>query len=175
MAKRIAKLLGLVAISAGIGLLGTMTASAGDNVPFQARFSGEGTLSLATLSASFHGSGSASHLGQSTYSGGAVLDLPATISECAVGWGIHNINTETLVAANGDQLVVQFDDVACPIGVVGETPSDPFEPIFHGNGVWEVIGGTGRFADASGSGVVDGEVNFVTGKCHWTLTGTIAH
>jgi hypothetical protein len=175
MANRIVKLLGIGIVTAMIGLLGGTAAFAGNNVPFQGTFSGEGTLSLADLRADFHGSGIASHLGQSTYSGAAILDLPAATNECDAGWGIHNINTETLVAANGDQFVVQFDDVACPIGNAGDTPSDPFEPIFHGDGVWQVVGGTGRFAGASGNGVVDGEINFLTGKCHWTLLGTIAY
>ena len=129
-------------------------------VPFSAYFSG--TASFTSQSTTrFLGTGQATQMGRSS-SVGDVTISPPNAAGC-----YPNINTETLTAANGDQLVIRSDDQACPIGPTS----------FHGSGNWVVVDGTGRFADVSGSGSFDGETDFgpdfSPGPFHFTLTGTL--
>lgn len=175
MTYRIGKLLGVLAVVAAIGLLGATAVSArgGRTVGFRADFAGHAMFTSATT-AEFHGSGEASYLGASTNDGEATLYAPVRTRMCDVGWGIPNVHTETLTGEDGDQLVLRFYDMACPIGAVGGF-GEVIEPIFHGTGVFVVVGGTGEFAGARGLGIVDGEGNFVTGECHWSAIGRIAY
>jgi len=81
--------------------------------------------------------------------------------------GISAVNTETLIAANGDALVLTvYDDVSCPTDSSGLR--------FHGTGHWQVTGGTGRFGGATGEGTFDGHGDFVQGAFQLSLTGTIS-
>jgi hypothetical protein len=57
--------------------------------------------------------------------------------------------TSTLTAANGDTFTFSF------VGTIDATGPDPTDPV-NFEGVWEIIAGTGRFADASGSGTYNG-------------------
>jgi len=107
------------------------------------------------------GEGIGSHLGQLTSQCFAQLDFSgyALYDECAeygTGFGIPNVNTMTLTAANGDRLVIVSNDIACEIV--------PFYS-FHGFGVWTVdpAESTGRFAGATGTGDFDGNVDFSAG------------
>ena len=100
-------------------------------------------------------------MGKSTNLGEIVITGPAT----SCPGGVANTNTETLTSLDdGDQLVLRMDDVSCPISSVA----------FHGTGRWVVIGGTGRFAGASGAGTADGGADFNNGTFHPTLTGTVS-
>lgn len=77
---------------------------------------------------------------------------------------ITDVLIETFTAANGDTLTIRCDQVVVP----GD------DGLFHGTDTWTVIGGTGRFADATGSGtgttVVDNLETFTK-----ELTGTITY
>src|SRR5439155_27166026 len=55
-----------------------------------------------------------------------------------------------LSGANGDQLVIESDDLACPVGPTS----------MHGTGHWHVVRGTGRFSGATGEGSFDGVAVF---------------
>jgi hypothetical protein len=147
--------------AAALSLAVAAPAGAGAQVPFTATFSG--TASFTSQSSTyFVGEGLATHMGRSS-SIGVVSIGPPNAAGC-----YPNINTETLTAANGDQLVIRSDDQACPIGPTS----------FHGSGSWVVIRGTGRFADTTGSGSFSGETDFgagfTPGPFHFTLTGTIS-
>ncbi len=134
----------LVAVVAA-ALVSTVGAQAdpGGQVPFSASFTG--TIAFTSQSTTHHvGTGQATHMGNSTDDGEVVLS-PLDDAGC-----YPNFNTETLTAANGDKLVLQWHDRACPIGPTS----------FHSNGDWFVVGGTGRFADATGSGTFAGEADF---------------
>ena len=64
----------------------------------------------------------------------------------------HVVGEGVLVASNGDRLVVDFDALAdLPDAATGE---------IHPRGTYTIVGGTGRFAGATGSGslAVDGIV-----------------
>ena len=73
------------------------------------------------------------------------------------------MHTETLTAANGDQLVIRMVNVACHTG--------PFT--CHGTGRWTVLGGTGRFEGVTGEGTDEGDADFETNTFVLTLTGTL--
>ena len=156
---------GMAAAAAVLALIfSTPTLADKKNVPFQASFAGLAWFDSPT-SAVFQGIGQASHLGRSTNSGYLAPLIPILTSECEAGWGIPHINEETLTAANGDQLVLIMMDLACPIA-----PN-----VFRGTGSWFVSHGTGRFSDATGSGIASGGGDFNLGTFEFTLTGSIAY
>jgi hypothetical protein len=90
------------------------------------------------------GTGNASHLGKISYS---------------TSTGILTFD-ETLTAANGDTLTLR--DVRT---VVSGTEA---------SGTWTVIGGTGRFAGATGSGTSD-SIRPGDGTCTQTWSGSIVY
>jgi hypothetical protein len=151
----------LVTVGVGVGAFGTV-AGADSDVPFTARLSGTAAFTSPT-SVEFLGTGTATQLGRFTNDGRAILG-PLT-DGCPNGTqGIPNVHTETLVAANGDELVVQMMNLACPT-----SPTS-----FHGTGHWTVIGGTGRFAGVTGAGTNEGNANFATNTFELTLNGTLS-
>jgi hypothetical protein len=154
----------LATLLAAIGLccvaLGPAAAARSD-VPFKARLSGTALFTSPT-SVQFDGTGQATHLGRFTNDGVALLGSPT--DGCPDGaQGIPNVHTETLTAANGDELVIRMANLACPTG-----PAN-----FHGTGTWTVVGGTGRFADTTGAGSDEGHADFATNTFELTLTGTL--
>ena len=72
--------------------------------------------------------------------------------------------TSTLTAANGDTLVITF------VGTVQLEGPDPEDPVTF-DGTWTVIDGTGRFADATGSGTYTGSAAGPAGTL--VLIGTV--
>ena len=70
----------------------------------------------------------------------------------------------TFTAANGDKLTTAITMQLCPIA----------PGIYHGAGTYVVTGGTGRFANATGSGVFDGTGNFGSGTIICALNGSIS-
>ena len=127
-------------------------------VPFNGTFSGSAFF-MSEANVIFQGAGEVTHLGLTTNAGDLSL-FPADSDGC-----IPNINVETLTAANGDELVLVMEDIACPV-----------EPgVFQGTGFWHVFSGTGRFADATGTGTVRGGANFNLGVFEITLTGQLAY
>lgn len=155
------RFLALPGLVVAIALAFAAQAGAGNaQVPFSATFSGTAFFTSPSTTR-FLGTGEATHMGRSS-SVGDVSISPPNAAGC-----YPNVNVETLTAADGDQLVIRSDDQACPIGPTS----------FHGSGNWVVVGGTGRFADATGSGNFDGETDFgpgfTAGPFHVTLTGTL--
>ena len=73
--------------------------------------------------------------------------------------------TETFTAANGDTLTILCNQVIEEI-----SPG-----VFHGTDTWTVIGGTGRFSDATGSGTGHTYVDLNAGTFTKELTGVIAY
>ena len=154
----------LVVMLIAIGTIGiganSASAAAGHQVPFRASYSGTAAFNSATGTALFTGTGIASYLGRSTNVNHITVSGPAS---CPGGFA--NINVETLTAANGDTLVLTGPhDQACPTG-----PN-----AVHGTGDWNVTGGTGRFAGATGQGIFVGGADFTTHKFSFQLTGTIS-
>ena len=152
----------LIAVAGALVLTATAPASAADGEePFNGSFSGSMAWSSPTTLA-WTGAGQASGLGISQNTADVLLE-PGVPTPCANG--VANINTETLIAANGDTLVIRMNDVACPV-----SPT-----VLHGTGHWDVVGGTGRFAGMSGHGTSEGNGDFAAGTFEFTLTGTLSH
>ena len=78
----------------------------------------------------------------------------------------------TLTAANGDQLTVTYSGTFTP---TTNDPTNPQAAIYAISGTFQVTGGTGRFANATGQGVLSGFENIRTFLGHLELTGTISY
>ena len=141
--------------------LTTITASASQNLPF--RLGDEGTITFTSPStATTTGTGNATHLGQITSDGSLTIVGEASCIGNEVGFAAEM--QDTFTAANGDKLMTAITMQLCPIA----------PGIYHGVGTYVVTRGTGRFANATGSGVFDGTGNFNTGTIICALTGTIS-
>ena len=165
----------MAAVAAILATIGVTQAFAGraHGVPFEAALSGTAVWDGASPVATCQGAGKATHLGLTTASCSAVLDVASFGPDprCAAegtGNALPNVNTATLTAANGDQLVLVSVDIACQ-----------FEPgtSFHSTGVWTVQPSlsTGRFAGATGTGNCDAHVDFAAGVFAITYTGEITY
>ncbi len=139
---------------------GTRSNASNGQVPFKALMLGSAAFTSPTT-VEFHTTGNATHLGRFVSSGGAVLDPPGSsvVSPC-----IPNVHTETLTAANGDDLVIRMVNVACPTG--------PYT--YHGVGQWTVVSGTGRFRNVTGQGTNEGHADFETHTFEMAFTGTLS-
>ena len=142
-----------------IGFGMTPAYAASHQVPFSASYAG--AISFASNGVwLLNGNGIATHMGRSANAG--YLVFTAVPVDCT--GGVPSDNHETLTAANGDTLAIVSHDVACPAG-----PN-----LYKGSGIWEVLGGTGRFTGATGGGTFVGyaDLNQETFRFQWT--GTIS-
>ena len=132
----------------------------GSEVPFHAAFDTTFTATFGpgpVAHISVTGEGNASHLGRT----GARSRLQDV--SLVTGGGVASY---TLVAANGDSIT--FDSE-----FEGTLPPDPVTF----NGSYEITGGTGRFAGATGSGALNGTAIFTgpaSGFGSFSLDGTIS-
>jgi hypothetical protein len=139
----------------------TMTANGSENLPF--RLGDEGTITFTSSStATTAGTGNATHLGRITSDGNLTIVGSASCIDNEVGFSAEM--QDTFTAANGDTVTTAITMQLCPIA----------PGIYHGVGTYVVTGGTGRFANATGSGVFDGTGNFNTGTIICALNGTIS-
>jgi hypothetical protein len=140
-------------------VLSAMTARASQNLPF--RLGDEGTIAFSGNTATTAGTGNATLMGRIRSEGGlTIVGQPSCGNE--VGFAAEM--QDTFTAANGDKVMTAITMQLCPIA----------EGIYHGVGTYVVTGGTGRFANATGSGVFDGTGNFITGTIICALNGTIS-
>jgi hypothetical protein len=143
----------------GMAGIGSNSARAADGqVPFLAAYSGQAVFT-GEATASFDGTGIATHLGLSDNH----ADITITGPDSSCPGGLANTHIETLTATNGDSITITAHNVACPTAVLQ----------FCGSGHWVVTAGTGRFDDATGSGVINGGANFVTQQFSFVIWGTI--
>jgi hypothetical protein len=144
---------------------GGAPASANQQVPFNARYAGDfGFTSPNT--AAYGGPGVGQHLGASQMNGTiALLAIVNPGTECANG-GFKAEHTDTMSAADGSQLTLKVIEIACQTTAT----SGQYRCV----GTYSVVGGTGRFAGATGQGTFDGLVSFNTGKFDATYNGTIS-
>jgi len=121
------------------------------------------------------GTGQVSHLGRST------LDLIQCSKYVEFPFVGQSEGTTAFTAANGDKLVLAHDltfGVFLPDGT-------PVPDGFEGSGTWTVLEGSGRFANATGSGTITvlGDVptddtpmfDLPAGGTLWTFSGMIAY
>ena len=141
--------------------LSDMTARASQNLPF--RLGDEGTITFTGPStATTAGTGNANQMGRIESAGSLTIVGEASCIGNEVGFSAEM--QDTFTAANGDMVTTAITMQLCPIA----------PGIYHGVGTYVVTGGTGRFANATGSGVFDGTGNFNTGTIICALNGTIS-
>lgn len=139
---------------------GSMNCHAGQQLlPFKGSFSGSVAFTSNT-SAALSGSGLISHGGASANVGAVQIVGP---SSCTNGFAV--INQETITTANGDIINIKITDESCPV-----SPG-----VYEGKGTYEIMGGTGRFLNASGAGNFNGMGDFNIGKFVFNLDGTIKY
>jgi hypothetical protein len=99
------------------------------------------------------GSGTATHLGQWTVAG----NVKYTPDENGV---LHSSGEATLTAADGDKLKIEVEGVLDPVA-------------FADQGVFHIVGGTGKFEGASGDANFVVSINPVTSSFDLTVVGKI--
>ena len=152
--KRLMKIRTLMVVT--LLLLGAIPASAVER-PFAINGSGVATLITDPagnpIGAVATGAGTATHLGQWTVTGNPKY----TPDSNGV---IHSSGEATLTAANGDKLVFTIDGILDPVAGIDQ-------------GVFHIVGGTGRFEGASGSANFVVTLSPLTGGFELTAVGTI--
>jgi hypothetical protein len=118
--------------------------------PFKA--TGSGTVSGAGRT-TFAGTVQASHLGRGTFSG--IEFTPLFPPLCSSGSGTPTSGSNALTAANGDVLQTEFSGTVCQ--------SAPFTDAFDLTATYTITGGTGRFANATGTGTTISHAEFGPG------------
>ena len=141
--------------------------SAASQMPFRATLTEIGPAALcgSFLCVTVTGPGQATHLGAISESASVLVDLSTVdpVTTCS-----PEIRTSTLTAHNGDSITLQGPSVAVR-NCAGLTPT--------WEDTWTVIGGTGRFAGATGSGANTVSINRTTTPVTsvTTFTGTISY
>jgi len=153
---RHARFVGLVAALA-VSLASVAVSAVAAETPFKGTVSAveTGQVVFPTRFIDREGTGTATYLGKYTEHVTATINLP-TLS--ATG-------TATFTAANGDILL------ATVAGQATRTSPTTLSIVE----VYTITGGTGRFADASGSFTLESTLDQTTGVSAGTLSGTIDH
>jgi hypothetical protein len=131
------------------------------NVPLRLMDGGMFIFSSPT-SAKLVGSGHATHMGK-IVSGGQFKKVDPLDSGCANGFKGEINGTAT--APNGDTLTYFLSAQFCPDA----------SGVFNGVGTYQITGGTGKFAQATGSGQFIGLADFGAATYDCLLSGTISY
>jgi hypothetical protein len=137
-------------------LLGTIPVSAVER-PFA--LSGTGVATLITneqgmpIGAIPTGSGTATHLGQWTVTGNVQYTPDAN-------GVLHSSGQATITAANGDKVQIEIEGILDPVAGMDQ-------------GLFHIVGGTGRFEGASGDANFVVQLNPLTGGFDLTVVGKI--
>lgn len=146
-------------------LLGSVAVLAVDR-PFALNGKGVATFTLNEAGIPVRGdvtsTSNATHLGLCT-TVGVVNYTPANDPEHP--GRLLSSGTGKITAANGDTLLIEFSGVLDPPPAGSATAID--KPVFH------FVGGTGRFANASGSANAVVVVNLATGAFEITMVGNL--
>jgi hypothetical protein len=132
--------------------------SAGDQVPFKGTLAGTATITPLggpVVAVEIDATGTATYLGRFT------LEAPHTVNQAT----LTAVGTYTLTAANGDTITADLAGTARmvePPNVIAITETAT------------VTGGTGRFADASGTIQVERVFNRATGVTTGSFSGWIS-
>jgi hypothetical protein len=145
-----------IVVAALLLLVQPVRASIMDQVPFQGAY--QGTFTIAGPLLTFSGEGTATHLGSSTILGETALAPDPTNPFC-----LNIVEDEvTLTAADGDELHLVN---------AGQDCLDPATGRITGTAATTVVGGTGRFLNATGSGTIRVDAQ-VLGATPEGVTGT---
>ena len=141
------------------------TATAAPTTPFKSDITAQASFAETSVPGVFNvttsGVGHASHLGKVTLSTTETLDFVTTPETLLVRDG-----RLVMIAANGDELHWAYEGTGSP-------PDE--EGISVLTGTFLITGGTGRFADATGSGTFHGTGNAVTGVAIVSYRGSITY
>ena len=134
--------------------------STAKTVPFKGNLEGLGVITFDPPPSPFfavhlEASGNATHLGRFT------VDIPHRV-DTRTGTAI---GTFAFTAANGDRVTGNFTGVSTPTAILD---------VFSIEETATITGGTGRFADATGSFIVNRLVNLTTGLTTGSFEGTIS-
>jgi len=148
---------GLVAAFA-VSLAGGAVSAVAAETPFKGEVNAveTGTLVFPTLSLNRTGTGTATYLGKYTQHVVMQIDVRFRTST----------GTATFTAANGDTLFTSVVGQATPTSTPG---------VLTVVEVYTITGGTGRFADATGSFTLRSTVNQATGVSSGTFSGAVDH
>jgi hypothetical protein len=144
-------------LSAGSAATATPSAATGHDLPLKGELDGAYTLAFPSpgvLLVTGTGTGNATHFGRFTFAYDEIVDLST-----GMGTGTYD-----LTAANGDTLSADWSGSGFP------TP-DPTVLLIVENAT--ITGGTGRFANATGSFTVERLFSFITNSGPGSLEGTI--
>jgi hypothetical protein len=132
----------VMSVALGFGAF-TLSLAEAEELPFKAMLTGNAHLSPtddpSVLRNDETGEGEATHLGRFTWADVEFADFGA------IPGGVSVVATFTMTAADGDELYGEFTSVGYF--------ADPQTLVIQGE--FEFTGGTGRFADATGSGEID--------------------
>ena len=133
----------------------TVRSASADDSPGPFKASASGTVSMTSESTfQLAGTVKANHIGSmKNYQANGSFTGPTT-----------DTLTETLTAANGDTLTILCNQVIEETGVPG---------VLHGTDTWTVVGGTGRFSNATGSGTGETSVDLNAGTFTKQMNGVI--
>lgn len=124
--------------------------------PFALRGTGVATLIIDEsgnlVGATPTGSGTATHLGQWTVSGNVKYTPENGV--------LKSSGQAILTAADGDKVLIEIDGILDPIAAVDQ-------------GIFHIVGGTGRFEGASGDANFVVSINPMTGGFELTVVGKI--
>ena len=137
--------------------LASIAVAVAAETPFKGRVNAveTGTVAFPTLFLDREGTGTATYLGRYTEHVTMVIDIPTLSSTGAA----------TFTAANGDTLL------ATVAGQAIRTSPTTLSIVE----VYTITGGTGRFADATGSFTLKSTLDQTTGASSGTLSGGIDH
>lgn len=146
----------LLVVSLAGAMLATPAKAEKKDLPFKGTFQAVETyvVNPPIMSVTANGSGNATQLGQYAISYEVEVNLET----------VAGVGSAQLIAANGDILYANMSGQATPTGT-----TDVFNVVEE----FTITGGTGRFANASGSFTLHRVVNITTGVTSGTMNGTI--
>src|SRR5260370_3162594 len=145
-----------LAVVAILGLIGPV--AAGEQVPFKGSFEGDVIVTRRPppfLSVIVDATGNATQLGQFR------LDIPLVVNRA----NLTAVGTYEFTAANGDTVIAEFTGIATPTDVPG---------VLYIEETATIIGGTGRFAGATGNFVSERLYDRIAGTTIGSFEGTIS-
>lgn len=154
-----------IVVASVMTLVASGPVAAGDARPMTGRFSATvqpvaQRCGPDALTIGFNISGVASHLGKLTGTGSNCTELTLATSAVAIWDG-----EATLTAADGSTITT----------VASGTQEAPVNGIATFDIAHTVIGGSGRFAEASGVWNLSGTINFLTGEVEGTVAGWVSY
>jgi hypothetical protein len=147
----------LVAASA-VSLTSIAVSAGAAETPFKGTVNAVETVEVVftTLSVTRDGTGTATYLGKFTEHITLQVNIPTS----------HATGVATFTAANGDTLTATVDGLGTPTTTPGVVSIVE---------VYTITGGTGRFADATGSFTLESTLDQSTGVSTGTFSGSIVH